>query len=248
MTRILTTIFLFFFAVGFSFELTAQDEFTESSSGLEKDFLVFPIADGNSASSIIRFSVSGGFSYRTITNSEEDPDLKDLVDDLKTGYYIQTDIAYMLSDYFSIGLKYNLHLSNAELSEILVDDGNGNITSTNLKSDMNIGFAGVVLNGRIFSENRKHILNAGISIGQINYTEETTLSDAVTIKGNTIGMLYNVGYEHGVSEQFGIGVNVNYGIGSITTIEQDGVEFDFPEGSGIGTGRLDAGVILILHF
>ena len=60
-------------------------------------------------------------------------------------------------------------------------------------------------------------------------------------------MLYNLGYEYAMNEKFGLGLNFNYSFGTITTIKENGVEISIP-GARIGTGRIQLGAIVILHF
>ena len=81
----------------------------------------------------------------------------------------------------------------------------------------------------------------------MNYKDESVFFDPSTIEGKTIGMLYNLGYEYAMNDRFGMGLNFNYSFGTITTVTVNGTEVTTP-GARIGTGRIQLGAIIVLHF
>lgn len=241
-------IFLICATIILTTTVKGQDSFAEDAVNIDALAFAMPVAgSGNSAKSVIRFSLSGGASFQVFEVVEDDPELKDYLKKLKRGYYIQSDLCYVLSEYFSVGVKYNMHKSNNEIVDVLFTDGNGNTIVGSISDDITIGFAGVVLNGRIFSENNKNVLNAGIAVGSVNYKNDQVFLNTSTIVGNTIGMLYNIGYEYAMNERFGLGLNFNYSFGTITKIKENGVEVTTP-GARVGTGRIQLGAIVVLHF
>ncbi|MBT8196752.1 MAG: hypothetical protein HKO56_00740 [Bacteroidia bacterium] len=245
----MNSLILFIAFACFSLQSFSQDSFNEDVSLINTGELSFPLAGGgNSAKNIVHFTLSGGISQLVYKVEGLDSEQEKYLKDLRRGFYIQSDASYVLSDYFSVGVKYNFHKSKNELADVTFMDINGNTIVGSISNDISISFIGLGLNGRLLSESEKSILNAGLAIGTISYTEDAELLDKITAEGNAIGMLYNVGYEYAVNESFGLGFNFNYSFGTITNVKLDGVELTGEDAFKIGTGRIQLGIIGLFHF
>jgi len=155
-----------------------------------------------------RFAISGGWSYRTAKISPDIPsDFNDYYNKLKSGFHYDIDVSYYFAEMLGVGLRYNEFLSsNKIIGNVYVTYPDGTTEYGDLKDNIRIKFIGPTFNARFFNSTKKNCLLLEIGLGYMNYQDKGYLvSPPKTIKGNTMGSFFGVGYDLGISKNLALG-------------------------------------------
>jgi hypothetical protein len=167
-----------------------------------------------------RLAVNGNWSWRTAKLS---PNLNDFersyMKDLKSGHAFGGEIEYYFGEKCGAGFKYNIFRSSASvLASAQVSPGvyvNGE-----LRDEISIVFIGPKFCVRIPSETYMNAFLMGISIGYLGYTDQGGFGSTTgMLKGSTVGLVYDLGYDYGLTPHFALGANFGYTLGALSQYE-----------------------------
>jgi hypothetical protein len=174
----------------------------------------------------LRFALNGGWGYHTgrLANNMP-PDFKDYMNKLRSGYFIDADLCYYFSESVGIGIKYDKYNAQNELDNVYVTYFNGTVKRGKMKDDITISHIGPVCSVRLISGNKRNAFLSNFSLGYMKYLDRATLIDNFTITGNTVGLIWELGYDIGLNEGLALGFLLSYNSGILTEYEIDnGIE------------------------
>ncbi len=196
----------------------------------------------------LRIALGGGYSYRTAEVSDDvSSDFEDYVDGLKSGYHYGANLTYFFKKPYGIGFKYNAYKSSNSMSVYSYDYGYGEMSD-----DITISYYGPTVTIRSLSPNKKNAFLMDFSLGYMEYKDNAILFDeSYTIKGNTVGLIFGMNYDIGLTENLALGLGFSITAGTLSEYEiNDGtstetVELD--EDSYESLTRLDLTVSLVFN-
>ncbi|QLE01159.1 outer membrane beta-barrel protein [Galbibacter sp. BG1] len=185
--------------------------------------VAFQLNAQNEQPSNFRIAINGGYSYRIAEVSNTDPELRDLEEDLMTGFNLGVDATYFFKQNPNWGLGIAYSFSKYEV----------NVNSFFDKIYFN--YVGATANYRyLFGEN--HGLKASSGFGPLFYYESFNYNNFIA---TTIGFTLDVGYDYYISRRIAIGAEIGFLAANINTItDHYGEEYNIEEMPISGT-RLD---------
>ena len=121
---------------------------------------------------------------------------RDYLKKLKSGFNISFDASYYFTEIMGAGLKYDLYKSSG--------------SSQYGKDNISISFIGPAFYTRIYNHSKTNYWNFNFAIGYMEYRDKGELkSIPVTIKGNTAGFVWDIGYDFRISDNWAMGVQVS---------------------------------------
>lgn len=182
-----------------------------------------------------RLVVQGGYSH-TLGRIDEniDPELVDYFRELKSGYHLGAEFLYYFSDYFGFGLKTNLFRTKNEIGNIYVEDQDGNRRYGILSNDIKTSLVAPCFAVRLLGTNKRNAFLTDLSIGYMGYSNDLVLVDPYKLTGKTLGFVWDIGYELGISEYISLGVQFSIIDASLSEYERD-------DGNKVETIKLDQG-------
>lgn len=194
-----------------------------------------------------RAALNGGWSYRVAPIGDGMPTyLEQYLRTLKSGYHYGVDLSYYFSEELGIGLKAYNSRSKNELHDVSVRLSNGTTQRGTMSDNISISFIGPLFSTRLLDSNKKNSLLLNFGFGYMGYLDKAVLISDFTLKGGTVGMCWEIGYDIGVSKNFAIGFQVAYIIGTLTQYQlYDGVNSEtihLEQGHYEGLSRLDVSV------
>ncbi|MFA6925080.1 MAG: hypothetical protein WC223_12615 [Bacteroidales bacterium] len=172
--------------------------------------------NANKKNKIIRIAASGGYSYRVARLSPDIPnDFVDYMKKLRNGYAFSSDIIFHDSKSFWAGFKYSYAKFINEMDNIYIIYPNNSIRYGKLRDDVTINYIAPSMNFLLFSKNKmtKYIL--GMSIGYLNYKDNALLIDRYLIKGETVGVTFDYGFDFCLSGSYDLGLLFSFNIASL---------------------------------
>jgi hypothetical protein len=172
---------------------------------------------GNQIYPHFRAAINGGCSYRLAKISPSiPPDFEQYMKDLKSGYQYGMDLSYYFTEQLGFGLKYNRHKSKNEINNIYVVQPDGTTKYGMMSDDISIDFIGPFFGTRLLNASKRNSFIVNFSIGYLGYTNEAVLFTDFTIKSSTVGLCWDIGYDIGLSENFALGIQLSYMLGTLT--------------------------------
>ena len=170
-----------------------------------------------------RIGINGGWSYMPVkTASNIPPDFNQYYKNLKSGYHFGGDVTFFFAENIGVGFSYSSFITKEELNNIYATNIVTVITRTGkLKDDITIQYYGPTLCSRVSSKNKKSNFISCLSIGYVTYNNNATLIDNFIIKGNTIGLMGNVGVDFALDNNFALGITAAYTVGSLSEYTKD---------------------------
>jgi hypothetical protein len=201
----------------------------------------------------IRLALTGGWGYRIAKLADNvSGDFKQYINDLRSGTQYGGDINYYFSEQVGLGLKYNVYQSKNEIGSIYVVQPNGSTQYGKMSDNIIIDFIGPSISTRLLNEKKKNALLLNLAIGYLGYMDNAVLINNYTFKGNTVGMVWDIGYDVGISENWAIGFQFSYLIGTLTQIQlSDGTQtrtIKLEKDEYENLSRIDLSVGLRLNF
>lgn len=173
-------------------------------------------AVGNEIYPHFRVAISGGWSYRIGKVSESVPsDFEQYIRDLKSGYHYGLDLSYYFSEQLGVGLKYNKYKSKNSADHIYVDQPDGTTQLGKMSDDISIHFIGPMLSMRLMDADKKNSFLMNVGMGHMDYKDAAVLISDFTIKGSTLGLCWDFGYDIGISENLVMGCQLSLMIGTL---------------------------------
>jgi len=178
------------------------------------------IVVGNELYPHFRAALNGGLSYRVVKLSDNIPsDFEQYMKDLKSGYHYGLDLSYYFSEQLGVGFKYCNYQSKNEINNVYVTLPDGSTQYGKMSDDISINFIGPIFSTRLLDANKKNSFLLNLGFGYMGYTDKAVLISDFKIKGNTVGLCWDIGYDIGLSENFAIGFQLSYMIGTLTQYE-----------------------------
>lgn len=181
----------------------------------------------------LRLAVSGGWSYRFGQIPRNLPrEMKDYLNELKSGYNYGLDLSYYFTEYMGIGFKYSVYKSKHDALITLYETGSPVTTKTS--DDISINFIGPFFTARFLNQSKKNAFIASSGIGYSQYINNGFYLEPMSIKGSTIGFSADFGYDFGITERFAIGIQVSVLTGILT-------QYELSQGKVTETVKLEIG-------
>ena len=166
------------------------------------------------------FAVQGGAVYRlgkiasNLSNVEQQH-----IKNMRWGFSYGADVSYFVHENFGVGIKFhNFHSEDSMPISVL--DQSGKVLEGVEEDKMDIYFIGPIATFRLPSRNRANAFFARMGIGFEGYYDYGRVMDITgTIKGRTAGILYEAGYDFGISKHLSVGANITYLIGFLTGLD-----------------------------
>jgi hypothetical protein len=168
-----------------------------------------------------RIAVNGGFSRRLAKTADDVPaNLKQYVNQLKSGYNIESDISYLFDDW-GVGIKYTIFKASNSISNVSVRDINGNTRTGNLADDISINFIGPSVSTKYSSKNLKHIFLFSAALGYMTYKNNAVIIDPYKITSSTFGSSLDANYDFKVIDKLYLGAHISFNGGTLKSITFD---------------------------
>jgi hypothetical protein len=197
-----------------------------------------------------RIAVDGGWQYRTAKVANEvDAEWQKHYEKMKSGFHYSAQAAYFFFENQGIDLIFSNQLFGNSLQAYSLDD-KGHITGSGELSDkVAFNYIGANYLLRLFDSNKKNCWLFSMGLGYIGYNQRLLFNNVEDrkITANTLGINMAIGYDIGISENFGIGFKLTLMGGTFTnyklTIDGKTTEETMPEktAEGLGTIKLSVG-------
>lgn len=184
-----------------------------SDDDLESQLDLRPLSGG------WRFAVQGGGVYRLGKIKENMGAVEEQhIKNMRWGYSYEADASYFILENLGLGVKFhNFHSGDSMPVYAVV---NGNIVEGVSEDNIDIYFIGPIATYRLPSRNRNNAFLARVGLGYEGYYDKgTSLNVEGTIKGTTFGLLYEVGYDFGISKHLSVGAALTFVMGFINAID-----------------------------
>lgn len=166
------------------------------------------------------FAAQGGVVYRLgkIANNLSNVEQQH-IKNMRWGFSYGADVSYFVHENFGVGIKFhNFH--SADSMPISVLDQNGKVLEGVEEDKMDIYFIGPIATFRLASKNRANAFFARVGIGFEGYYDYGRVMDVKgTIKSRTAGILYEAGYDFGISKHLSVGANLTFIMGFLTGLD-----------------------------
>ncbi len=175
---------------------------------------------GNEVYPHFRAAINGGWSYRVAKISNSVPsDFKQYAKDLNSGIHYGLDLSYYFSEPLGVGFKYYNYKSKNKIDNIYISFIDGQTQYGKMSDDISINFIGPFFSTRMLNTDKKNSLLMNLGIGYMGYKNNAVLISDYTIRGNSLGLSWDIGYDIGLSENFAIGFQFSWMVGTLTQVE-----------------------------
>lgn len=188
-----------------------------------------------------RFAVNGGWSSHTAKISDQIPsDFKQYAKELRSGYHISGDITYYFSEPLGVGFKYLIFNSSNQLNDIFITYPDGTRKDGIMRNDLSISFIGPSFSTRLLNASKKNALTMNMALGYMKYLDKQVVVDHFTMSGNSVGLIYEIGYDIGISKNLALGFQVSFLSATMS-------QYDWNDGITTKTIKLEPGEFESLH-
>ncbi len=182
-----------------------------------------------------RVAISAGLGYRTAKYPEGATlDEISFLKQLKTGFQAELAMNYFFGKWFGIGVKYSEFLANA-------DNGYQSWQREKITEKTRTTFVGPFFTYRLFDKKERNCLLLDYGLGYLGYrASAVSMDQSLTLKGKTVGLFMNFGYDVWLSEYASLGFQLTLSGGKISEFTDDfGRSVKLPDGQSEGLGRID---------
>lgn len=196
-------------------------------------------------------SANAAFSYRIAPVEGGNALEEDYYRGLKKGFNYGADLIFYFNDVYGIGLKYSASNYKNELKDISITYQNGVVRYGDISDNISVSYIGPGLFTRRLTKNMKGYWVMGMTIGYIRYFDDCKVIDPMTVSGETIGLGFDVSYDHQIYPGVSLGGKVSYITGNLTEVKiDDGTSVSvikLQAGQYESLSRIDAGLVLKLN-
>lgn len=172
---------------------------------------------GNRIYKHFRIALNGGYGYRTNKMSSTIPsDFSEYSKKLKNGFEFGGDLTYYFTEPLGIGLKYSSFKASNSMSNIYIEDSNGNRRYGSMSDNIGISFIGPVFSTRFLNKDKTNAFLMNVALGYMGYKNNYTLIDPYKLTGSTMGMTFDIGYDFKFSSNLILGVQLSAISGVLT--------------------------------
>ena len=201
-----------------------------------------------------RVAIDGGWQYRTAKlASGMDAALQEHYRNMKSGFHYDLQAAYFFIKSMGIEAMFSQQFFGNNLGYCTLTDNNGNLIGAgefNEKISFNYVGANYLL--RLFDSKNKNNWLFSVGFGYMGYNDKLSFDNVERLKltSGTLGTCMAIGYDIGISENFGIGFKLSLLGGTFNNYKQtkNGIATNetMPEKTfeGLGTVRLSVGLRL----
>ncbi len=202
---------------------------------------------GNPEYRHLTLSLMGGYAYRTARLSDDiQPEFRDYIKNLKSGYHLNGNLTYYVSELLGIGLIYDFSNASNSMDDIYLEDEFGNRRYGMMSDDIKVTFIGPTLSSRLMNRKKTSALLINLSLGYMGYVDEIVLIDRYRKTGGTIGMGLDFGYDIILSEKISLGFQLSLLSGTLYSYYlDDGItkeKYELEPGEYDGLSRMDLSV------
>ena len=181
-----------------------------------------------------RAAFNFGWSYRLSKVSDNIPsDFRDYMQNLRSGYMLGLEMSYFMSKPFGLGVKYSVHRSKNDMSPVTIMYENGYTRTGQMSDNISISFIGPTFTIRGLNKDMKNSFIMSIGLGYLAYKDVAVLIDDFTLKGSTMGLCWDIGYDIGLSKGVALGFMLSLITGKLTS-------YDISDGFTTQTIKLDS--------
>ncbi len=194
-----------------------------------------------------RLAFEGGYSYQMASvGNNVPPGFISYVDALKSGYHIGASVTYYFSELIGVGFKYLLFKTSNEMDNIYVTQPDGSTEFGNLSDDISITFLGPTVSTRFLNSKKNNAFYLILGIGYLGLQDNMVIVNTYTQTGNTVGIIWEVGYDIGLTKNLAIGFNLTLLGGSLNQYNlNDGLTtttIHLPSNNYIDFSRIDLSI------
>ena len=193
-----------------------------------------------------RIALHGGYAFQTgKVDKNQEQVVVDHAKKLRHCVSYGADVTWYLVKSFGVGLKYsNIHTANSENVTLKYTDGTHR--SGLMEDKIDISFVGPMASYRLLSRNMRSAFIVNFGLGYMRYRNNFVLIDPYVMKGGTMGYVWDVGYDFGITDKIAIGAMLSLASGVLTNYKtnlngaMENVSLE--ENSYIGLGHLSASI------
>lgn len=191
---------------------------------------------------------NGGYSYITAPISSDVPsNLTSHLEELKSGSHIGGGLGIYFSENIGIGMRVNQFRSSNRIENYTLQFEDGTFGNGSLEENIKTTLFAGSLNTRFYDRNKKSALILNLSIGHINFKNEGSLFNVpVNIKGETIGLMTDIGGDIYLNKNVSLLLQISYMVGTLNeyTMEMGGYTqtIKFDEKNKESLNRIDLSV------
>lgn len=193
------------------------------------------------------FAVQGGAVYRLGTIPSTSGKVEEQhYKNMRWGYSYGADASYFLHENLGIGVKF-LNFHSEDSMPVSAINKNGSTVYGVSEDKVDIYFIGPVVTFRLPSRDRRNAFMARFGAGYDGYYDKgIALNVKGTIKSKTLGLLYEVGYDFGISKHLSAGASLTFVAsflkGMDVTIGKDSGHVELSENNNISHLGLNIGL------
>ncbi len=167
-----------------------------------------------------KIALSGGWSYRLGKVSDMVPmDYQSYVKKLKMGYHYGGDITFYVSKQWGFGIKSTNFRAKNELLNVPYTSMDGTVVYGVMRDDISIYLIAPYVSSRVFDSYNRHSLMFNFGIGYVGYDNKAVLLSDIRIKGSTLGLLWDVGYDIGLTKNIALGFQFSFIAATLTSCD-----------------------------
>jgi len=189
-----------------------------------------------------KMSIAGGYSYQIGKIGDDVPsETRDHVKRLQSGINLSGDLVYYVIEPIGFGLKYSIFRAKSEMAVF-----NYSYPEIKVVEKIYINFIGPYFSSRFYSSNSKRIFLLNYSIGYLNYLDKLEFGESIKVKGNSIGVLSEIGYDFCYSDNFAWGFQLSLLLGAMnkfTLIDNYGTKtIELEKNNFVSLSRIDISI------
>ncbi|MCL2072972.1 MAG: hypothetical protein FWH18_03560 [Marinilabiliaceae bacterium] len=199
-----------------------------------------------------RVAVDGGWQYRTAKLVEGiDPTLQNHYIKMKSGFHYDLHAAFFFIESLGVEVMFSQQLFGNSLGYGSLTDIDGYLIGEGVFNEkMSFNYIGANFLCRLFNSTKKNNWLFSVGFGYMGYNDRLLFDNVERLKVTavTFGTYMAVGYDIGISDNFGIGLKISTisGFFSNYTQTRDGITTNetMPENTfeGLGTVKLSIGL------
>lgn len=156
----------------------------------------------------LSIGLQGGGAYRLGRAAQTDSPVLDAhMNNMRWGPSYGADVTYYFSENFGAGLKFHNLYNGDKMPASMQKDGK--TIEGYLEDYSNITYVGPYFSFRLLSRNRNNAFFARTGIGLAIYNNwGQYFGESLLIRGNTLGLMDEVGYDFGISKHLSVGASL----------------------------------------
>lgn len=172
-----------------------------------------------------RINAEIGFGYMVADTPPNAPqEVKDYIEQLKSGTHYSLGGSYFFKRSFGVGVKSSFFYTKNQMS-ITVYDAYGNVLNGLMKDDISITYFGAYVAGRSFAKNGISGFYFELGLGKTSYENRAVFIDNYNITGSKVGIDFTIDYDIKLGNSLALGLGLNYNIAVLEEITVNGQKY-----------------------